>query len=152
MLGGHITATLIVAAGIAVIMTASDTAMLALTLTGVGHMVWLGIQTVREASSAQVKMNVAPAFACSSKPWTSTNPQDLLAFLALLPQFTRQAAAPPVSGQILVFGVIHIIGCAAVYLAGEYSEATALANRPKVAITVRILSGIGLGIEQTITT
>ena len=54
--------------------------------------------------------------------------------------------------QILVFGVIHIIGCAAVYLAGEYGEATVLANRPKVAITVRILSGIGLGIEQTITT
>lgn len=54
--------------------------------------------------------------------------------------------------QILVFGVIHIIGCAAVYLAGEYGEATALTNRPKVAITVRILSGIGLGIEQTITT
>lgn len=64
----------------------------------------------------------------------------------------RQAAAPPVSAQILVFGVIHIIGCAAVYLAGEYGEATVLANRPKVAITVRILSGIGLGIEQTITT
>ena len=54
--------------------------------------------------------------------------------------------------QILVFGVIHIIGCAAVYLAGEYGEATALANRPKVASTVRILSGIGLGIEQIITT
>ncbi|WP_075722157.1 LysE family transporter [Corynebacterium stationis] len=153
MLGEHITATLIVAAGIAVIMTASDTAMLALTLTGVGHMVWLGIQTLREAPSAQVKMNVAqhpPAH--PSHGHQSTKPQDLLAFLALLPHFTRQAAAPPVSAQILVFGVIHIIGCAAVYLAGEYGEATALANRPKVAITVRILSGIGLGIEQTITT
>src|SRR5699024_7760384 len=134
-------------------MTASDTAMLALTLTGVGHMVWLGIQTLREAPSAQVKMNVArhpPAH--PSHGHQSTKPQDLLAFLALLPQFTRQAAAPPISGQILVFGVIHIIGCAAVYLAGEYGEATALANRHKVAITVRILSGIGLGIEQTVTT
>lgn len=40
-------------------MTASGTAMLALTLAGVGHMVWLGIQTLREAPSAQVKMNVA---------------------------------------------------------------------------------------------
>ena len=98
------------------------------------------------------KDECSPASACSSKPWTSTNPQDLLAFLALLPQFTRQAAAPPVTAQILVFGAIHIIGCAAVYLAGEYGEATVLANRPKVAITVRILSGIGLGIEQTITT
>lgn len=153
VLGGHITATLIVAAGIAVIMTASDTAMLALTLTGVGHMVWLGIQTLREASSAQVKMNVAQhSPAHPSHGHQSTNPQDLLAFLALLPQFTRQAVAPLVSAQILVLGVIHIIGCAAVYLAGEYGEATALANRPKVAITVRILSGTGLGIEQTITT
>ena len=114
---------------------------------------WLGIQTLREAPSAQVKMNVAqhpPSH--PSHGHQSTKPQDLLAFLALLPQFTRQAAAPPVSAQILVFGVIHIIGCAAVYLAGEYGEATVLANRPKVAITVRILSGIGLGIEQTITT
>lgn len=114
---------------------------------------WLGIQTLREAPSAQVKMNVAqhpPAH--RSHGHQSTKPQDLLAFLALLPQFIRQAAAPPVSAQILVFGVIHIIGCAAVYLAGEYGEATALANRPKVASTVRILSGIGLGIEQIITT
>src|SRR5690625_898013 len=81
-------------------MTASDTAMLALTLTGVGHMVWLGIQTLREAPSAQVKMNVArhpPAH--PSHGHQSTKPQDLLAFLALLPQFTRQAAAPLVSAD-----------------------------------------------------
>ena len=90
VLGGHITATLIVAAGIVVIMTASDTAMLALTLTGVGHMVWLGIQTLREAPSAQVKMNVAqhpPAH--PSHGHQSTKPQDLLAFLALLPPLVK---------------------------------------------------------------
>lgn len=60
--------------------------------------------------------------------------------------------------QILALGFIHIIGCAAVYLAVGYGAATVLANRPKVANTVQILSGIvlialgiGLGIEQIIT-
>ena len=134
-------------------MTASDTAMLALTLAGVGHMVWLGIQTLREAPSAQVKMNVAqhpPAH--PSHGHQSTKPQDLLVFPGTIASVHSQAAALPVGAQILALGFIHIIGCAAVYLAVGYGAATVLANRPKVAITVRILSGIGLGIEQTITT
>lgn len=132
-------------------MTASDTAMLALTLAGVGHMVWLGIQTLREAPSAQVKMNVAehpPAH--PSHGHLLTPKTYLLSWRYCLSSPGRQPRHW--LAQILVFGVIHIIGCAAVYLAGEYGETTALTNRPKVAITVRILSGIGPGIEQTITT
>ena len=112
---------------------------------------WLGIQTLREAPSAQVKMNVAQHPPAHPSHGHLLNPKTyLLSWRYCLSSPGRQPRHW--LAQILVFGVIHIIGCAAVYLAGEYGEATVLANRPKVAITVRILSGIGLGIEQTITT
>ncbi|MDN6137613.1 LysE family translocator [Corynebacterium sp.] len=94
VLGGHVTATLIVAAGVAVIMITSDTAMLVLTLTGAAYMVWLGIQTLRQAPSAQMKMNVAPASGTrlfvKGMGINLLNPKTYLFFLALLPQFTAR--------------------------------------------------------------
>ena len=72
------------------------------------------------------------------------NPKALLLFLALLPQFTDPAAAVPVGGQILLLGLVHVLGCALVYTGVGVGARTVLAARPAAARVVSRVAGAAM--------
>lgn len=159
VLAGHVTATLLVAAGVAAIFATSAAVMLGLTIAGAAYMVWLGVQTLRQPPS---RVDSAPGQAApgSTAPGTAAqpawrlffkgmglnllNPKTYLFFLALLPQFTSPDSALPVGLQILVLGAFHMVACTAIYLAVGYGASTILVDRARVAELVRIVSGVVL--------
>lgn len=153
MLAGHLTATLIVAAGVAALFAESDVAMTVLTLAGAGYLVWLGITAFRHSARPGTEHNTAPDRAGRSLVRglgvSLLNPKVFLLFLALLPQFTSASQMLPVGVQMAVLGIIHVATCAVVYFAVGYGAAAVLTRRPRAARIVTIASGtvmIGLGV------
>lgn len=163
MLAGHLTATCIVAAGVAAIIAASDTAMMILTVAGAVYLIWLGVSSLRHPVVPDLNVERAPAgrgrLFAKGVGISLLNPKVFLLFLALLPQFTDREAAWPVGVQMIALGALHVANCAIVYFAVGYGASTVLTRRPKAARIIGIVSGvvmIGLGIvllaERVITT
>jgi len=161
MLAGHLTATFIVAAGIAAVLAASEAAMTILTAAGAAYLIWLGISALRHPATPS--LNPQSTSSRRGRLFTKgigislLNPKVFLLFLALLPQCISTSAPWPVGAQMMVLGVIHVASCALVYFAVGYGAATILIRRPRAAKIVGIGSGVvmialgaGLGIEKLI--
>ncbi|WP_129657752.1 LysE family translocator [Rothia uropygialis] len=153
MLVGHLTATLVVAAGVAAVFAASDIAMTVLTLAGAVYLVWLGISALRHPVAPAQAGETAPAgggrLFVKGIGISLLNPKVFLLFLTLLPQFASDNAVWPIGTQMAVLGLIHVINCAIVYFAVGYGAAVVLMRRPKAAKIVGAISGavmIGLGL------
>jgi threonine/homoserine/homoserine lactone efflux protein len=153
MLAGHLTATFIVAAGVAAILTASGVAMAVLTVAGALYLLWLGVSALRHPADPDFEGERAPAgrgkLFAKGIGISLLNPKVFLLFLALLPQFTSAGAAWPVGAQLVTLGVLHVANCAMVYFSVGYGASTVLGRRPKAAKIIGMLSGIvmiGLGI------
>lgn len=146
MLAGHLTATLIVAAGVAAIITAYDMAMTVLTLAGAAYLIWLGTSALRDHTTSDPGAERAPAgpggLFAKGIGISLLNPKVFLLFLALLPQFTSATTTWPVGAQMAVLGAIHVANCAVVYNAVGYGAATVFRNRPRVAKIISITSGV----------
>lgn len=152
MLAGHLTATLVVAAGVVAVVAASPVAMTALTIAGATYLIWLGIAALRHPAPADLRGQAATvgarALFAKGVGISLLNPKVFLLFLALLPQFASQSAPWPVGAQMVALGALHVANCAVVYLAVGYGAAAVLTQRPKAAQAVGIVSGvamIGLG-------
>lgn len=152
MLAGHLTATLIVVAGVAALLAATEVAMTILTAAGAAYLIWLGVSTLRHPATPDLDAQSAPSrvgrLFVKGIGISLLNPKVFLLFLALLPQFTSTSATWPVGAQMIVLGILHVANCALVYFAVGYGAATVLTRRPRAAKTVGILSGIvmiGLG-------
>ena len=145
LLLGHLTATLIVAAGVGALVASMPIALSVLTMSGAAYLMWLGLALLRhaaipsagEAEPAQTWRGWAFKGFCVS----GLNPKVFLLFLALLPQFTSAAAPLPIPAQIIALGAVHILNCGAVYLLVGYSSAAVLSTRPNAARTVSRVSG-----------
>jgi threonine/homoserine/homoserine lactone efflux protein len=153
MLAGHLTATMVVAAGVAAVLAASPVAMTVLTVAGAAYLIWLGIGALRHPAAPDLTRQVAPAggrkLFANGVGISLLNPKVFLLFLALLPQFTRASAPWPVGTQMVALGALHAANCAVVYFAVGYGAATVLSKRPRAAQVVGIVSGvvmIGLGV------
>lgn len=152
MLVGHLAATLVVAAGVAAVLAASNVAMRVLAAAGAVYLVWLGIGALRHPIAPGADSETAPAggrrLFGKGIGISLLNPKVFLLFLALLPQFTNPAAAWPIAVQMIVLGALHVANCAIVYFAVGYGVSTILTRRPQAAKIVGIASGvvmIGLG-------
>ena len=121
MLAGHLTATLIVAAGVAALLAASEVAMTILTAAGAAYLIWLGISALRHPATPNLESQHAPPgqgrLFVKGIGISLLNPKVFLLFLALQPQFTNASAAWPVEVQMIALGVLHVINCAIVYFA-----------------------------------
>lgn len=146
MMSAHLCATLIVAAGVGGLVASSPGALSLLTFAGAGYLAWMGINMVMKPSSlAQNEVKDSPSkshWALKGACMAGLNPKLFLFFLALLPQFTSLGAAWPVSVQIICLGLLHIIGCSAVYLAVGFGAHVVLGGRPDTAKRVSQLSGV----------
>lgn len=161
MLAGHLTATIVVAAGIAAVIAASPVAMTTLTVAGAVYLLWLGVGALRHPTAPGLTADAAPTgsglLLAKGLGISLLNPKVFLLFLALLPQFATASAAWPLWAQMVVLGVTHVANCAVVYFAVGYGASAVLTKRPRAAKVVGIVSGavmIGLGVlligEKTI--
>lgn len=145
LLLGHLVATLVVAAGVGVLIAGVPVAMTLMAVLGSGYLLWLGTQLllhppVPAAHDGHVSQ--------SWSKWTlqgffvsGLNPKVFLLFLALLPQFTSTLAAWPIPAQIVTLGFVHVLNCGIVYLAVGYFSSAVLRTRPQAARVVSRVSG-----------
>jgi threonine/homoserine/homoserine lactone efflux protein len=145
---GYLAMTIVVAAGVGVLVASSPVALTALTIVGGGYLIWLGVAAlVQPAESPGVQDSGpdprTPALTIAQGIGVSgLNPKGLLVFVAMLPQFTTPAAAWPIAGQLAALGLIFTLTCAAVYLIVGTSAHRVLHSRPGTARAVSRGSGL----------
>ena len=146
LLFGHVLATLIVAAGLGLVLAQHAQALMVLSLLGAAYLAWMGWQMFRQpaAPSAGEQMDDTHWGRWCWKGFcvSGLNPKVLLLFLALLPQFIRPNQDSSITVQILALGLVHIISCAAVYFAVGFASQAVLSARPKAAWVVGKVSGV----------
>jgi len=148
MLIGHLIATIIIAAGVGVLIAEIPFAMMLLTFVGASYLLWLGFSLVRYPVTPVKELTDTPR---NSMHWmikgigiSGLNPKVFLLFLALLPQFFDPESLWPMSVQMLMLGSIHILSCGIIYLFVGYSSQAVLKTKPKAAKTVSQLSGVAM--------
>ncbi|MFJ2621216.1 LysE family translocator [Glutamicibacter sp. NPDC087344] len=146
MLMGHICAVLLVAAGVAAVVSASHLAMTCLTMVGAMYLIVLGIQALRNLADSPVHAEgTLPGrnkLFAKGVGISLLNPKVMLLFLALLPQFASAEASWSIGRQIVSLGAVHVANCALVYFAVGYGANTVLSRKPRAARRVTITSGI----------
>lgn len=148
MLAGHLTATLMVTAGLAALLAASPAAMTVLTVAGAVYLCWLGVTTLRHRHAAVPSRTSAPATGhrlfLKGLGVSLLNPKVFLLFLALLPQFVTSGTGLPVPAQLLTLGALHVLNCAIIYSAVAFGASAVLTARPRAAVVVTTITGIVL--------
>lgn len=145
LLLGHLTAVVLVAAGVGAIVTKVPLALTVLTVLGAAYLVWLGISLIRNPpvphSAGQLSGVSWRQYLIKGYGLSGLNPKVPLLYLALMPQFTDATGTWPLSAQIIALGITTIISCAIIYtLVGLASHSILRAN-PGVSKTVGRISG-----------
>jgi len=144
LMSGHLLATLIVIAGIGVLIANHPLALSTLTLLGAGYLLWLGIGILRHPSApsaAEGRTDSWQGWAIKGLCISGLNPKVFLLFLALLPQFTDPQGSWSVTQQMLILSSLHLLTCTLVYLVVGYCSRAILTTRPHVAYLISMLSG-----------
>ncbi len=148
LLLGHLTATLVVAAGLGVLVASTPQALTVLTVAGALYLAWLGVNLLihplvpgldGEQDAGGAMRWVMKGFGVSG-----LNPKVFLLFLALLPQFTDPGGTWPIPVQIIALGLIHTFSCGFVYLLVGYGAKAILQARPRAARIVSRVSGAAM--------
>ncbi|PTM96365.1 LysE family translocator [Mycoplana dimorpha] len=110
---GIVVHTLLVAFGIAALITASPAAFMILKTGGAGYLLWLAIQAIRYGSSLTVNAvdgpRMSPLANVSSGFWVNLlNPKVIIFFMTFLPQFVS-AGDPHVTGKLIFLGFFFIL-------------------------------------------
>jgi threonine/homoserine/homoserine lactone efflux protein len=148
MLGGHLLATVVVAAGVGALVAGAPAVLTVLTVVGAGYLVWLGTGMLARPPAPE------PAAEAEDGSWarqaakglgiSGLNPKVMLLFLALLPQFIDSHAPWPAAAQILVLGLVHVVSCAVVYTGVGAGARRVLRARPAAARAVTRVSGAAM--------
>jgi len=148
LLSGHLMATVVVAAGVATLLSGSPAVLAVLTVAGASYLIWLGVGMVRHPPSVHADPEGATgsAWRQAVKGFgiSGLNPKVFLLFLALLPQFVVATASWPVAAQIMVLGLVHVVNCAVVYTAVGVGARSVLRARPSAARLVSRISGAAM--------
>ena len=102
----------LIAVGLAAVVTASSTAYVVVKLVGASYVIWLGIQAIRHRKDARAALDAPVVRARGGRAKSLrtgfivgvTNPKTLVFFVAFLPQFV-QADSGHVGLQMTVLGV-----------------------------------------------
>ena len=165
---GYVVHTVLLAAGLAAVITGMPGLLGWLTVAGAGYLLWLGISTVRSWRDASFGAEPAgPAVAGSPGSrfaavpanqfrvflqgigTSGINPKGLLFFVALVPQFVSPDAALSVPLQSGLLGLTFVLLVAVVYSCVALLARRLLHSRPGAARRVTLASGIimvGLGL------
>jgi threonine/homoserine/homoserine lactone efflux protein len=158
-LSGLVVHALALAVGLSALLVASATAYTTVKLAGAAYLVYLGIQSIRQARAVTAP---AEAAAAERDPGslgnaylqgllsTVLNPKPALFFLSFLPQFIDRSDA--VAPQVALLAAVHI-AVGLVWLTGYawfVSRMHAVLTRPRVKVALARVTGvvlIGLGLR-----
>lgn len=144
LMSGHLLATIIVVAGVGVMIARHPVALSVLTIAGAFYLLWLGISLLRHPATPQEAQQQSGSWnqwAVKGLCISGLNPKVFLLFLALLPQFTDPKGSWSIALQMSALGMMHLITCTLVYLLVGYGSRTVLAARPQAARLVSTASG-----------
>ena len=136
LMSGHLLATLVVVAGLGVLIAGHPLVLSAITLLGACYLLWLGVSLLRypaTVSSANQLSGGWNHWALKGLCISGLNPKVFLLFLALLPQFTDPHGQWPVAMQMSALGLMHLVTCTIIYLLVGYGSRALLASRPQAA-------------------
>lgn len=146
LLLGHLAATLIVAAGVGVLITKIPFAMTGLTVLGSGYLMWLGVAVLVDppvpAAEGAASARAPVSWLTKGFGVSGLNPKVFLLFLALLPQFVDPDAAWPIPVQMIALGVVHVVNCGSIYAIVAGGSQSILRTRPRAARAVGQFSGM----------
>jgi threonine/homoserine/homoserine lactone efflux protein len=149
IVAGYAALTLLVAAGLAVLITTTPAALTAVTLVGGAYLIWLGASVLSQpATTAAFATPAASAstarVAARGAATSGLNPKGLLLFVAVLPQFVDRHGGLPIAVQLGVLGAIHMGNCAVAYLGVGTVVRNLLAKRPAASHTVTRAAGAAM--------
>ncbi|MFG2003019.1 LysE family translocator [Spirillospora sp. NPDC048911] len=146
LVAGYAAVTLVVAAGVGVLVAGSPALLTALTLVGGLYLMWHGVTTFARPSMPHAGESAGTDWRTFRRGVgvSGLNPKGLLIFLALLPQFTDPRGAWPIAGQIGVLGLAFMITCGVFYLGLGTLTRTTLHTRPAAARLASRLSGAAM--------
>lgn len=144
LMSGHLLATIVVVAGVGVLIAGHPLALSAITLLGAFYLLWLGISLLRHpatVSSASQQSGGWNRWVLKGLCISGLNPKVFLLFLALLPQFTDPHGQWPLALQMSALGLMHLLTCTLIYLLVGYGSRALLTSRPQAARVVSRISG-----------
>lgn len=140
VVAGYAGHTVLVAAGVAVIVATTPGILTAMTVAGAAYLARLGVRLVTSAGSDSTAPRTPPRsrvrIALRGAGTSGLNPKGLLLYLALIPQFVHTRSGWPVAAQAGLLGALHMVDCGAGYLAIGAIARAALADRPIAARAV----------------
>jgi len=146
MMLGHLTMTLIVAAGIGALVATHPLALTIIITIGSLYLLWMGTNLILKPSVPSKGEAQADG---SWINWltrgtlvSGLNPKLFLLYIALLPQFTDPSASWSISSQIVALGLIHILSSIVIYLLVGFGAETILPSRPTIAKMISRISGM----------
>ncbi len=149
LLLGYVALTAVVATGVGTLVAGSPVALGVLTLAGAGYLIWLGVGALRHPADPAAADDGTPAVSTRAQVLkgagiSGVNVKGLILFISLLPAFATTGAALPVTAQIAVFGLVHIVSCGVVYTAVGMTARRVLAARRSLARGVSRFSGVAM--------
>ncbi len=149
LLLGYVALTAVVAAGVGTLVAGSPVALGVLTFAGAGYLIWLGIGALRHPAEPAAADGDATTTSWRRQVLTGAgisglNVKGLILFISLLPAFAATDAALPLTAQIAVFGLVHVVSCGLVYTAVGVTARRVLAARRSLARGVSRLSGVAM--------
>jgi threonine/homoserine/homoserine lactone efflux protein len=146
---GYAALTVLVAAGLAALITTRPGALTAVTLVGGAYLIWLGASVLSRPAEADAKAlrhepSSSARVVARGAATSGLNPKGLLLFVAVLPQFVARHGGLPVPFQIGVLGAIHVTNCVVAYLGLGTLARNLLARRPAAADGVTRAAGAAM--------
>ncbi|ENT4821174.1 MAG: LysE family translocator [Klebsiella michiganensis] len=147
LLVGYVILTVIVAAGVGMLIAGNPTVMILLAVAGALYLLWLGTGMLRHPPApATAQENLRNEswlrVALQGALVSGLNPKAFMFFLAFLPPFTSPSVSWSVPVQLFALGIIHTLSCSVVYMLVGVFARLVLSARPSAARFVGRLSGI----------
>lgn len=144
---GYLLIAAAVAAGAGALIARTPLILTLLTVGGAVYLVYLGVTTLRSASSTTISAELsAPAGGHLRRgvAVSSLNPKGILLLLAILPQFTTPDGGWPLTAQLATLGVLYVLLAGGFYLSLGLTADRMLASRPRAARLVSRVSGVAM--------
>src|SRR5689334_15000847 len=133
---GYAGYTVLVVAGLAVVITRTPGLLTVLTALGAGYLICLGYSDLAGPDTSAVAPRSPWRVFARGAGVSGLNPKGLLLYLALLPQFAHPGPGWPIAAQIGLLGVLHMSDCAVVYSGVAFLARLLLRTRAAAARTL----------------
>jgi threonine/homoserine/homoserine lactone efflux protein len=141
--GGHLLHAALVVVGVGALLAQSKSAIALLTYCGAAYLLWLGARAARDPAPLAAD-GPGSVSALRGVATSALNPKCPVLFFALLPQFVAHTAPWPVTAQLAVLAMAHVVACGVVYLGVALAARRLLRSRPEGARIVGRVSGIAM--------